>query len=38
MSFAFPIEIGLKQGDFLSPPLSHYALEYGSGKEQETTN
>ena len=36
LSFSFPIENGLKQGDILSPLLFNFTLEYAVRKVQET--
>jgi len=36
LSYSFPIENGLKQGDALSPLLFNFALEYTIRKVQET--
>jgi hypothetical protein len=35
LSDSFPIQNGLKQGDFLSPLLFNFALEYATKKVQE---
>jgi hypothetical protein len=35
LSYSFPIQNGLKQGDALSPLLFNFALEYASRKVQE---
>ena len=36
MSYSFPIENGLKQGDALSPLLFYFALQYAIRKVLET--
>ena len=37
LSYSFPIENGLKQGDALSPLLFNFALEYALGRYKKLT-
>jgi hypothetical protein len=36
LSYSFPIQNGLKQGDGLSPLLFNFALEYALGRAKKT--